>query len=173
MVRNFLTAAALAAAMCMLAGCASIVHGTSEKVRLDSDPGGAEVVIDDTRHVNTPAVVSLSRKTDHKLKFHKPGYQDDIETLTSSVSAWVFGNLVSGGLVGAAIDVSDGAARKLSSDQVSASLKPITPRTGTAANAPPDRSSQQAAVDAAPEGPPPESFRDEEVDYGPAAGVSP
>ncbi|MGO9061439.1 MAG: PEGA domain-containing protein [Candidatus Binataceae bacterium] len=173
MVRNFLTAAALAGAMCMLAGCASIVHGTSEKVRLDSDPGGAEVVIDDARHVTTPAVVRLSRKTDHKLKFHKPGYQDDTETLTSSVSGWVFGNLVSGGLVGAAIDVSDGAARKLSSDQVNASLKPIASRSATAASAASGDGAEQAAVDAPPEGPPPESFRDDEVDYGAAAGVSP
>ena len=173
MVRNFLTAAALAAAMCMLAGCASIVHGASEKVRLDSDPGGAEVVIDDTRHVNTPAVVSLSRKTDHKLKFHKPGYQDDTETLTSSVSAWVFGNLVSGGLVGAAIDVSDGAARKLSSDQVNASLRPIPAQSGKAASVASQRGPGPAAVDASPEGPPPENFRDDEVDYGASAEIGP
>ena len=170
MVRNFLIAAASAGAMCharrLRLNCARHQREGSDRFR----SGGAEVVIDDARHVTTPAVVGLSRKADHKLKFHKPGYQDDTETLTSSVSGWVFGNLVSGGLVGAAIDVSDGAARKLSSDQVNASLKPIASRSATAASG---DGAEQAAVDAPPEGPPPESFRDDEVDYGAAAGVSP
>ncbi len=83
MVKNFLMAVVAAGAMCLLAGCATIVHGTSEKVQIDSSPGGAEVVIDDAQHITTPAAVKLSRKADHKLAFHKPGYQDETETLTS------------------------------------------------------------------------------------------
>jgi hypothetical protein len=150
------------------------VHGTSEKVQIDSSPGGAEVVIDDAQHVTTPAAVELSRKADHKLAFHKPGYQDETETLTSNLSGWVFGNLVSGGLVGAAIDMSDGAARKLSTDNVEATLKPIAPQSSTAASAAPDDGAEQAAaVGAPPEGPPSEDFRDDEADYGKPAPASP
>lgn len=159
-------------AICLLAGCATIVHGTSEKVQIDSTPSGAEVVIDGTQHAVTPAAVELSRKSEHTLKFYKAGYQDDTETLTSGVSAWVFGNLVSGGLVGAAIDVSDGAARKLSSDSVKADLKPITlgdvlsALVVPAASVAPAADAGKQAVEALPEGPPPEDFRDDEVDYG-------
>jgi len=166
MVKSFLMAVVAAGAISLLAGCATIVHGTSEKVQIDSSPGGAEVVIDDAQHVTTPVAVKLSRKADHKLAFHKPGYQDDTETLTSSVSGWVFGNLVGGGLVGAAIDMSDGAARTLSSDNVNATLKPIASSSSAPASAAPDDGAEQATVDAPPEGPPSEDFRDDEADYG-------
>jgi hypothetical protein len=166
MVKSFLMAVVAAGAISLLAGCATIVHGTSEKVQIDSSPGGAEVVIDDARHVTTPAAVELSRNTDHQLKFRKPGYQDETETLTSGVSGWVFGNLVGGGLVGAAIDVSDGAARKLSTDNVDATLKPIVSSSSTPAAAVPGDGAEQATVDAPPEGPPSEDFRDDEADYG-------
>jgi len=173
MFKNFLIAVVAAGAIWLFAGCATIVHGTSEKVQIDSSPGGAEVVIDDAQHVTTPAAVKLSRKADHKLAFHKPGYEDETETLTSNLSGWVFGNLVSGGLVGAAIDMSDGAARKLSSDNVSATLKPSASRGITPASAAPDDGAEQAAVDAQPEGPPSEDFRDDEADYGNPAPASP
>ncbi len=166
MVKNFLMAVVAAGAICLLAGCATIVHGTSEKVQIDSSPGGAEVEIDDAQHVTTPAAVELSRKADHKLAFHKAGYQDETEILTSGMSGWVFGNIVGGGLVGAAIDVSDGAARKLSTDNVDATLKPIAPQSSTPASAAADDGAEQAAVTAPPEGPPSEDFRDDEADYG-------
>jgi hypothetical protein len=165
MVRNFLAAVAAAGAFALLGGCATIVHGTSEKIQIDSSPGSAEVVIDGAQRVTTPAAVDLSRKTGHKLEFHKPGYQDDTETLTSSVSGWVFGNLVSGGLVGAAIDMSDGAAHKLSAENVNATLKPIVSRSSPPPSAAADGGVGQDAVNAPPDGPPPEDFRDDEVDY--------
>ncbi len=62
--------------------------------------------------------------------------------------------------------MSDGAARKLSSDNVSATLKPIASRSSTPASAALDDGAEQAAVDAPAEGPPSEDFRDDEADYG-------
>jgi len=115
---------ALGGAMLALAGCATIVHGTTEKVQIDSNPGGAEVQIDDSQHVTTPAAVKLSRGSPHTLVFRKPGYQDDTETLTSSPSGWILGNLIGGGVIGIAVDSVDGAGRKLSSDNVNATLRP-------------------------------------------------
>lgn len=173
MVKNFIMAVVTAGTIFLLTGCATIAHGTSEKVRIDSSPGDAVVVIDDAQQFTTPATVELSRKTDHKLEFHKPGYQDDSETLTSGLSGWVFGNLVSGGLVGAAIDVSDGAARKLSSDNVKATLKPVAPRVNATASGASEDGREQAAVDGPPDGPPSEDFRDDEADYGTPVTLSP
>src|SRR5689334_22801960 len=96
MVRS-VVCGALAAAMLALAGCATIVHGTTEQVQIDSNPGGVDVQIDDSAHVTTPSAVKLSRGSPHKLVFRKPGYQDDTETLSSSPSGWILGNLIGGG----------------------------------------------------------------------------
>ena|SRR5712691_7888642 len=43
-------------------------------------------------------------------------------TLTRSVSGWVWGNIVFGGLIGLAVDAIDGAFYNLSPEQVSATL---------------------------------------------------
>jgi hypothetical protein len=174
MIKTLAGAMALVGAACALAGCATIVHGTSEQVQIDSTPDGADVVIDDAEQsVTTPVTVKLARRRSHTLVFHKAGYHDATEHLTSSPSGWILGNVIAGGVVGIAIDASDGAARKLSSDRVAVTLAPLPPaandaplhalktvehlnRSGAQTDnhdsfAPPDRT----------EGPPLEGFSDE------------
>ncbi len=170
MVRN-IAALALACAAVQCAGCATIVHGTTERVQIDSTPSGAEVAIDDSQRVITPSAVDLSRGSAHKLVFHKPGYQDTTETLTSGVSGWILGNLLAGGVVGMAIDASDGAARQLSADRVNIALTPLPalpPKAaagspqGGAPEVPPDlpalfmHDAQPAVAPTQPHGPPPD-----------------
>ncbi len=181
---------ALAAAMSALAGCATIVHGTTEKVQIDSNPGGADVQIDDSQHVTTPAAVKLSRGSPHTLVFRKPGYQDDTETLTSSTSGWILGNLIGGGVIGIAVDSVDGAGRKLSSDNVNATLRPAQAPVATAIPAaaqPPEirpaalpaatqrREIKPVGLAAPPQRSPSDDFIDDEADYAePAsAGLQP
>ncbi len=126
MVKTLTGAIALVCAASALAGCATVVHGTVERVQVDSTPGGADVAIDDSeQEVTTPAWVWLARRRAHKLVFHKPGFQDATKHLTSTPSGWVLGNVIAGGVVGVAIDESDGAARKLSSDKVFVTLTPL------------------------------------------------
>ncbi len=138
MVRSIAGALALACAAALCAGCATIVHGTTQRVQIDSTPSGADVAIDDSQRVITPSAVDLSRGSAHKLVFHKQGYQDTTETLTSGVSGWILGNLLAGGVVGMAIDASDGAGRKLSADRVNAALTPVpSPPPKATADAPP------------------------------------
>jgi PEGA domain len=201
MVKVLVGAIALACAATALTGCATIVHGTTERVRIDSAPVGAEVAIDDSQeHVTTPAAVSLSRGSAHKLVFHKPGYQDTTENLTSSPSGWVLGNLIAGGVVGMAIDASDGAGRKLSADSVNVTLTPlpspppanaaaVSVHHAQAASAPPapqpavfvhgaqtvaqPEDEQPAVVPTRPEGPPPEDFSDDEAGYARPAAQRP
>lgn len=187
MVRSLVSAIALACAAAALAGCATIVNGTTQKVQINSIPDGAEVVIDDSRqHVTTPATVKLSRRDSHKLVFHKPGYQDTAESLTSGMSGSILGNLLAGGVVGLAIDASDGAGRKLSADSVDVTLTPMpAPPLADAAAVPmrparvmvPSNDAQpavQPADDARPvsdqsavppEGSPLEDFTDDEAGY--------
>jgi PEGA domain len=125
MVTRLAGALALACAAVMFAGCATIVHGTTEKVYIDSTPGGAEVDTDDSQHLITPAEAKLARGSAHTLVFHRAGYEDATANLTSSFSGWTLGNVLVGGALGMVVDAADGASRSLSSDSVNVKLTPL------------------------------------------------
>ena len=105
-----------------LTGCCSIIHGTRQDVGISSAPTGAMVKIDNVSSGNTPVVAKLTRKDNHFVRVELSGYQPFDMTLTRSVSGWVWGNIVFGGLIGLAVDAIDGAFYNLSPEQVSATL---------------------------------------------------
>ena len=105
-----------------LTGCCSIIHGTRQDVGISSAPTGAMVKIDNVSSGNTPVVAKLTRKDNHFVRVELSGYQPFDMTLTRSVSGWVWGNIVFGGLIGLAVDAIDGAFYNVSPEQVSATL---------------------------------------------------
>ncbi len=105
-----------------ITGCCSIIHGTRQDVGISSAPTGAMVKIDNVSSGNTPVVAKLTRKDNHFVRVELSGYQPFDMTLTRSVSGWVWGNIVFGGLIGLAVDAIDGAFYNLSPEQVSATL---------------------------------------------------
>ena len=105
-----------------LTGCCSIIHGTRQDVGISSAPTGAIVKVDNVPSGNTPVVAKLTRKDNHFVRVELSGYQPFDMTLTRSVSGWVWGNIVFGGLIGLAVDAIDGAFYNLSPEQVSATL---------------------------------------------------
>jgi len=117
---------ALVTALLLLADCASIVQQSTQRVRIGSNPPGAEAVIDDRQRVTTPATVELTRRDDHMIVFHKPGYRDESVSLTSGVSGLTLGNVLLGGVIGSNIDASTGAGRVLSSDNIEVTLVPVS-----------------------------------------------
>ncbi len=80
---------ALAAALLLLGGCATVVHGPYQEVRIDSDPPGATATISPqlsergpafvdeqkARTVTTPATVRLLRDNSYRVEIQKPGYK--------------------------------------------------------------------------------------------------
>jgi hypothetical protein len=106
----------------LLASCASIIHGTSQDIGISSSPTGAKVTIDNQLGGNTPYVAKLSRKDNHIVKIELDGYQPAELTLTKSVSGWVWGNIVFGGLIGLAVDAISGGLYNLTPDQLQATL---------------------------------------------------
>jgi uncharacterized protein YceK len=56
------TACTLLGSTLLLTGCASIVNGSKQKVKISSTPGGAAVRIDGASTGVTPTVADLSRK---------------------------------------------------------------------------------------------------------------
>ena len=107
----------------LLAGCASIIHGTTQQIGISSSPTGAQVTVDGMQHGITPVVVDLKRKDTHTIHVALDGYQPFEIALTRSVSGWVWGNLVFGGIPGLAIDAITGGLYKLAPEQVSAQLQ--------------------------------------------------
>jgi hypothetical protein len=74
--------------MAVLSGCATLVHGPYQDVRIDSNPPGATATISpqtsqrgplflDTRKqtVTTPATVRLLRDNNYRIELEKPGYK--------------------------------------------------------------------------------------------------
>ena len=113
---------ALAPIALALAGCASIMHGTSQDIGISSSPTGAKVFVDGGSPATTPYVAKLSRKDNHVVRLTMDGYAPAELTLTRSVSGWVWGNVVFGGLIGLAVDAISGGLYKLSPEQLQATL---------------------------------------------------
>ncbi len=101
-----------------LAGCATIMHGSSQDVGLSSNPTAAKVIVDGKPLGNAPVVTKLSRKDNHVIRMELDGYSPYEATMTRGVSGWVWGNLVFGGLIGLAVDAVSGGLYKLSPEQV-------------------------------------------------------
>ncbi len=122
-MHTLLTRALLAAALSLLiAGCATIMHGTQQDVGFGSVPTNARIAVDNQRTATTPAVMKLSRKDNHIVRIELDGYLPYEATLTRSVSGWVWGNIVIGGLVGLAVDAISGGLYKLTPEQMTATL---------------------------------------------------
>jgi hypothetical protein len=81
------------------------------------------VTVDGLQHGVTPVVVDLKRNDRHTIRVAMAGYQPFEMDLTRSVSGWVWGNLVFGGLIGLAVDAISGGLYKLSPEQVTAQLQ--------------------------------------------------
>jgi hypothetical protein len=95
----------LIAALALLGGCATVVHGPYQHVRIDSNPSGATATIsaqtsergpgyldpEKTRTVTTPATVRLLRDNNYRIEIQKPGYQVATTQLVSEYD-WLWGS---------------------------------------------------------------------------------
>src|ERR1043165_3728781 len=81
----------------MMGGCATIVSGTTQKIRVTSIPSDALAKVDNFS-TKTPAVLSLERKTGHTLEISKEGYKTMMVLILPSMNGMTFGNALVGGL---------------------------------------------------------------------------
>jgi hypothetical protein len=99
----------------LLAGCASISHGTTQQIAVTTEPPGATCTLSRqglsiATIAETPGVALVQRdKRDILATCSKPGYQIATRTLHSGVADSSFGNILAGGLIGVAIDSANGA----------------------------------------------------------------
>ncbi len=117
--------------VCIIAsspGCATIATGGGEDqaVRLSSTPKGADVFVNDERVGKTPMSIRLPRKDDHHVRIEKVGYQAYEKELRSGMNAWMFGNIILGGLIGLGVDLLSGASSGLDRTNVNPTLVKTT-----------------------------------------------
>ena len=102
-----------------LAGCASIVDGSSQSLSVKTIstsgdiPGAACQLTSNkgTWFLTTPGTVTVHRSYDPlALKCTKDGYQPALQTTGSSTKGMAYGNILFCGLIGAGVDMSTGAA---------------------------------------------------------------
>jgi hypothetical protein len=85
-------------------GCASVIHGTRQKVEIFTDPPGATATAGN-QQVTTPGVLKLPRKEKNTvIRIEKPGFAPKTVALERRTSGLVWLNLVGipAGVVGGA-----------------------------------------------------------------------
>ncbi|MDD4936522.1 MAG: hypothetical protein PHT60_12195 [Acidiphilium sp.] len=124
-----------------IVGCASIVDGTRQTLSVETISDGQSVAgaqcslksNKGTWFVNTPGTVSVHRGYDKlNVKCAKSGYQPGIEAVASSTKGMAFGNILFGGIIGAGVDMSTGAAYDYP-DLIKVPIQPIMAATGVPA----------------------------------------
>lgn len=107
----------------LLSGCGSILSGNDQKISIESKPAGASVAVDRISVGKTPITVMLLRKTSHQVELNLEGYRHYEVTIEPKMNSAVYGNILLGGIIGAAIDHSNGAANTLHPEKIYAVLE--------------------------------------------------
>ena len=109
---------ALLIALLASARCATIKHGTTQPILVESDPSGAVISLkcdkDSIPNLgSTPITIQVNRKSKScAIGVQKDGYVPASVLLHRTVSGAYAGNLVLGGAVGLVADAADGAMYK-------------------------------------------------------------
>jgi hypothetical protein len=124
-----LIAAAVAAAA-GLSGCATITRGTTEAFSVETTPSGASVTTSlGVMCEPTPCVIpKISREAEFTVTISKPGYLTTTHNVTHQTagggSAGMAGNVLLGGIIGAAVDANNGATQELIPNPLRLTLEP-------------------------------------------------
>jgi hypothetical protein len=121
-MKKILGAGAMAAAFAALSGCASVVTGTSEVVKIESEPPGATVQIDGRHMGTTPRLVKLHRGGSKQVMLYKEGFEAETLEIGTKINGWFFGNVFLGLLPGI-VDMANGSWMWIEPDAVSVTLR--------------------------------------------------
>lgn len=133
-MKSVMSIAALAGVMAVSA-CATVTKGTGDDVKFTSTPPGAVVTTKDLSNKEisqtcvTPCELELNRKWMYDVTFEKEGYKPFTSRLEPRLSgdgaAGMAGNVLIGGIIGAAVDASTGAMNDLKPNPLNAVLAPV------------------------------------------------
>jgi len=116
--RRIYTFATLATTV-YLAGCASIVNGQNQPVSVETrneagTVAGANCKLSNNKgtwYITTPGSTTVQRSyEDLAVQCTKEAHEPGLASVKSGTKAMAFGNIIFGGVIGAAVDVGTGAA---------------------------------------------------------------
>ncbi len=100
-------------------GCATIVHGKRQTIHVETNVPGVTVTTNrSSEPLITPADLVLKRKTDYDLTFEKAGYKTQRKQVDQDISGWFWMNILSWGIIGIIVDLTNGAAYKLDPEEM-------------------------------------------------------
>ncbi len=105
-----------ALALLFSSSCATIFHGTSQQVMIESDPPGANVRMGPFTG-KTPMTVTLSKGHEYPIQVTKDGYQEQVTSLQKGFDGLAALNLIF--IPGWIIDIASGAAFEYDPDTYS------------------------------------------------------
>lgn len=147
----------LVAASLMLPACATVTRGTKETFKIETTPTEAEVALSTGQKCVSPCKLKLKRKDGFMVTAKKAGYKDATAKVDSKVKgggvAGAAGNILIGGIIGAAVDGSNGSLRDLTPNPLQLTLQPEVPAVAEVPAQPASAASEPApaaATEAAP-----------------------
>lgn len=112
-----------------LSACATVTRGTRQAYVIETDPPGANVSLSTGQTCVTPCALRLPRKHGFTAHITRDGYEPVEATVVSGISggggAAMAGNVILGGLIGAAIDGSNGSMNDLRPNPLRVSMVPL------------------------------------------------
>jgi hypothetical protein len=135
--------AGVVACVAVLAACATVTRGTTNKVQILSEPSGADVRTSLNQTCVTPCTFTVPRKDEFSVVISLPGYKSETVEIKTRVAgegvAGLAGNVIVGGVIGLGTDAITGAALEHFPNPVEVRLQKLAP-----AGAPPRRSGNRS-----------------------------
>lgn len=112
----------------LTAGCATMTRGSNDVLVVNSTPSAAQVKLSDGQSCNgTPCSFRLPRKSELNVLVTKDGCRHQQVRVTNRVAsgggAAMAGNVLVGGLIGAAVDAGSGAMLELVPNPLNVALE--------------------------------------------------
>jgi hypothetical protein len=107
----------------MFNGCASIIHGSTDKVDFSSNPTGAQVYVNGQLMGTAPFALNLESKKTYTIEFRKDGYVNKTVLINNKVGAgWIVLDVICG-LLPVIVDAATGNWYSLDQEHVNAALE--------------------------------------------------
>lgn len=108
-----------------LMGCATLIHGPSQEVTVESTPSEAQVEVDGRPVGETPVTTVLARDREYSVRIYRDGYEPHQTTLRPGRSIWAAVNALNLFVPGLLVDASTGALHTLEPGAITAELTPV------------------------------------------------
>lgn len=107
----------------LLAGCATLITGTSTDLSVSTEPPDAKIEVDGRDFGETPKTITLDSDRSHTMELKLDGYETETVQIQQTTSGWMAGNILVGGIIGIIIDAASGGMYVLSPEKASVDLE--------------------------------------------------